>query len=190
MNFICKDDAAEADSIYSGRNYSLNMIKHISRRNVNFHKAISEIEDRFLDQADKDFLTMIMDSMLQGKTVTVKKVQQSSFPKVEAREDAKVLLSTQDKENVLSIFEMFGGQHQRGHIEKVYLANGKDMERTLDLFLSGNAPPEATDELHVIIEPKDHKQAVDTTFSELQQQKKKKDLRQYVLKEYSGILGD
>ena len=54
----------------------------------------------------------------------------------------------------MSIFEMFGGEHNKQIIEKVYLNNNRDMEITLDLFLTGSVPKETEDELHVIIEQK------------------------------------
>jgi len=46
---------------------------------------------------------------------------------------------------------MFGGQHNRLLIEKVYCQNEKNMEVTLDIFLTGNIPDEK-EELHVIID--------------------------------------
>ena len=54
----------------------------------------------------------------------------------------------------MSIFEMFGGEHNKKSIEKVYINNNRDMEITLDLFLTGSVPKESEDELRVIIEQK------------------------------------
>ena len=45
---------------------------------------------------------------------------------------------------------MFGGQHQKPFIEKVYMDNGKEMEIVLEMFLSGNIPKEEQD-IQVII---------------------------------------
>ena len=47
---------------------------------------------------------------------------------------------------------MLAGSQSRPHIEKIYLANGKDIEKTIDLFLSGNVPEEEKEELHILIE--------------------------------------
>mgnify|MGYP001137420328 CR=1 FL=1 len=48
---------------------------------------------------------------------------------------------------------MFGGEHNRQLIEKIYLKNDRNMEVTLDIFLTGNIPSES-EELHVIIDQK------------------------------------
>jgi len=75
------------------------------------------------------------------------------------------------------------------------------MELTLDLFLTGNIPKEEADELHVIIEKKPDEESkssifsgnqsrfIDTTPNQIQQQKKKQDLKKYLMEEYSDILG-
>lgn len=70
------------------------------------------------------------------------------------------------------------------------MQQGKDMEKTIDLFLSGNAPAEEKPELHVIIEEQtqNHRSKIDTTSSQIQETKKKEDLKQYFMKEYSDIL--
>jgi hypothetical protein len=82
---------------------------------------------------------------------------------------------------------MFDGVHNKHLIEKVYLQNGRNMEFTLDLFLTGNVPKEE-DELQVTIQEKEETK-VEVTPTLIQQNKKKLDLKQYVLQEYSGILG-
>lgn len=78
---------------------------------------------------------------------------------------------------------MFGGQHTKNLIEKVYCQNEKNMELTLDIFLTGNIPNEK-EELHVIIDKE-----IDMPISEIKTVKKKEDLRKYILSEYGGILG-
>lgn len=88
---------------------------------------------------------------------------------------------------------MFGGQHNKQFVEQVYLSNSKEMEMTLDMFLTGNLPKEGG-ELHVIIEKEketsDQKaDTIDTTYDQIQEQKKKSDLKKYILSEYGGILG-
>jgi hypothetical protein len=57
------------------------------------------------------------------------------------------------------------------------------MEVTLDIFLTGNIPKE-DEELHVIIDQK-----IDVPISQISTEKKKKDLKKYILAEYGGILG-
>lgn len=60
-------------------------------------------------------------------------------------------MSQQDKTNILQIFEMFDGKHNRQFIEKIYLANDRSLEITLELFLTDNVPKEEG-ELHVVIQ--------------------------------------
>ena len=60
------------------------------------------------------------------------------------------------------------------------------------MFLSGAVPKEE-DDVQIVIEDtkKSNKEAakIDTTQSALEQAKRKEDLRQYVLDEYKGLLG-
>lgn len=109
------------------------------------------MEDRFLANQDKDFLLMILDSMKKGHKVEVKKIKQIYEAPVASITASN--LSMQDKNNILQIFEMFGGEHNRNLIEKIYIQNSKNMEVTLDIFLTGNIPKE-NEELHVIIDQK------------------------------------
>lgn len=66
------------------------------------------------------------------------------------------------------------------------------MEKTLDLFLSGNVPKEG-EELRVIIEEKKGsdftEKKIETSVNQIQMEKKKQDLKQYLMNEYSDILG-
>ena len=55
-------------------------------------------------------------------------------------EPASEKLNVQDKEHVKNIYEMFGEQHDRQFISKVYLQNNKDFEKTLNQFLTGDLP--------------------------------------------------
>jgi len=87
------------------------MIKQICKREVNILKSVAEIEDRFLSQADKDFLEMIVGSMVKGRGVQVKKI--NAVKQETSKNDHKTLLSQQDKDNVMSIFEMFGGTYNK-----------------------------------------------------------------------------
>jgi hypothetical protein len=65
-NFINSDYEG---AIYQGKNYGISFIKKISARNVNISGAIKSVEDRFLSGPDKDFLLMIIESMLKGSKV-------------------------------------------------------------------------------------------------------------------------
>lgn len=59
------------------------------------------------------------------------------------------------------------------------------------MFLSGAVPKEE-DDIQIVVEDTKKSKGeakIDTTQSALEQAKRKEDLRQYVLDEYSGILG-
>lgn len=47
---------------------------------------------------------------------------------------------------------MLGGSFKKEMIEKVYIQNEKNVEKVIDLFLTGQISQEAEPELHVIIE--------------------------------------
>jgi hypothetical protein len=53
---------------------------------------------------------------------------------------------------------MFDGKHHKQFVEKIYIANSRSLEITLDLFLSDNLPKEEG-ELHVIIQEDENKSA-------------------------------
>jgi hypothetical protein len=57
---------------------------------------------------------------------------------------------------------MFNGDHKRPFIEKMYLMNEKNFERTLDQFLTGNIPKD--NELQIITT--DAKKKVDENSKE------------------------
>jgi hypothetical protein len=54
--------------------------------------------------------------------------------------------------NVQQVFEMLGGSFKKELVEKVYIQNEKNVEKVIDMFLSGQINQEAEPELHVIIE--------------------------------------
>ena len=87
---------------------------------------------------------------------------------------------------------MLGGTHDRKMIEQIYLANDKNVEVVIDKFLSGQVPQESEPELHVVIEKsgtENKKEKVESTsYNQIQQQKKKEDIKSYLLREYSNIL--
>jgi dsDNA-specific endonuclease/ATPase MutS2 len=77
-------------------------------------------------------------------------------------------LSSQDRQNIQQLFEMFGAERSRQFIENFYVARDKKMEVVLDLFLSGSIPEEKED-LRVIIEDQGRDkstahQKIDTTY--------------------------
>ena len=74
INFIrsMNDNGADANdhdqelTLYKGKNYSTSLIKNVCRRGIDLQKAITELEERFMDTPDKDFLLMIINSMVKG----------------------------------------------------------------------------------------------------------------------------
>lgn len=121
---------------------------------------------------DRDFLLQILQSVNKGQLIQVK---QNRTEAVKAKQvaDKAGPLSLQDKENIKSIFDMFGGAHPKGYVEQVYLANSKDTEKTLDMFLTGRGLPKSAAETELVVEVKP---AV------------KVDARAYVLDEFKDIL--
>jgi hypothetical protein len=47
---------------------------------------------------------------------------------------------------------MMGGEHSKAYVEKIYLANGKDTESVINLFLTGSVPKEQDNKIHVVVE--------------------------------------
>ena len=94
-------------------------------------------------------------------------------------------LTLQDKENIKSIHDMFGGQHGKAYVEQVYFMTGKDTEKTLDMFLTGaGLPKPATDsELVLEVKSRQKEEVINTAKSG-----PSKDLRAYVLDEFKEIL--
>jgi len=78
INFIChyatKDDEdpeiidIKEGGIYKGKNYSLKLIKKLTERGLDLETPISFIEDRFLPDGEKDYLLMIVASLLNKQT--------------------------------------------------------------------------------------------------------------------------
>lgn len=77
INFINYDEDSQPsqDGLYSARNYSTNLVRQLFKRGVNIKQGISDLEERFMSESDKDFLLMIVDSMQQGQHVQIKKVR-------------------------------------------------------------------------------------------------------------------
>ena len=73
INFMCQE--SESEGLYSGKNYALNLLRHVMKLGVDLRNAIEIMEDRYLSDQDKDFLLMIIDSMRKGQKVQVKKIK-------------------------------------------------------------------------------------------------------------------
>jgi len=52
----------------------------------------------------------------------------------------KEQLNVQDKENLSSLMEMLGADFEREVVEALYNQNQKNMEKTLDQFLTNQVP--------------------------------------------------
>ena len=50
-------------------------MRQLIKRGVNFRTGIRGFEDRFMSEADKEFLIMIVDSMHRGQKVQIKTVK-------------------------------------------------------------------------------------------------------------------
>ena len=61
-------------------------------------------------------------------------------------------MSTKDVNDIKNIVEMMGGEHSKPYVEKIYLANGKDTEAVINLFLTGSVPKEQENKIHVVVE--------------------------------------
>ena len=104
-------------------------------KNTNLIAAINSMDDRFIDEQDKQFLTMILNSLNNGQAIKVEKPT--------APQKTNTTWSQQDRENLKSIGSMFD-QHSRTLIEQVYLEQNKDLEKALDCFLTNNLPKPET----------------------------------------------
>ena len=84
-------------------------------------QGIKDLEQRFLSESDKDFLNMIIQSIMKGQRVQVKKIkalQQERAPNILNKQNANskgqenhILnpnLSNKDKENIKNIHELMG----------------------------------------------------------------------------------
>lgn len=50
-------------------------MRQLIKRGVSFKSGIRSFEDRFMSEADKEFLIMIVDSMHRGQKVQIKTVK-------------------------------------------------------------------------------------------------------------------
>ena len=68
--------------------------------------AIHNIEDRFMDESDKQMCLLILKSLAKGQTINVSKVGGSK--KSEAK-DSGVLITPNDKDHIKQIHELLAG---------------------------------------------------------------------------------
>ena len=68
--------------------------------------AIHNIEDRFMDESDKQMCLLILKSLAKGQTINVSKVGGSK--KSEAK-DYGVLITPNDKDQIKQIHELLAG---------------------------------------------------------------------------------
>ncbi len=111
----------------------LNHQKSMNEFSLDLVGAISSIEDRFLDESEKQTCMTILKSLARGQTVNVTKHQTGAQP-IASKNDK---LNPVDKDNLKQINDFLGGSFPRTQIEQVYLQNNKNLEMTLDQFLSG-----------------------------------------------------
>ena len=94
------------------------------------------IEDRFIEDHERNFIMTILESLSKGQQVMVRKITR---PKADLTiKEAKLNLA--EKENLNSLVQMFEGEHDRKVIEKIFLKNDKDQAKAVEDLLSGNIP--------------------------------------------------
>lgn len=104
---------------------------------IDLHSSVDAIEDRFLPD-DKPMILMILESLMKGQKIQVQKikaVQQQIHSKTSSEQ-----LTIQDKENINNIYEMIDKKQTKLFIESLYVKNSKNLEVTLDQFLTNNIP--------------------------------------------------
>ena len=95
-------------------------------------------------------------------------------------------MKIQDRENIKNIFDMFNGQHSKQLIETLYVKNGKNFEKTLEQFLTGNIPK---DEYKVVVIPEPTAQTthmIDTSSVVSKPDVKSDLLQSYMLGSFEG----
>lgn len=100
-------------------------------------------------------------------------------------------LNPQDKENIKSVMEMFGTEHDQAYIKRVYLMNNRNLEKTIDNFCSGELPAKDSEPQLAMIETApvtSTSTMIDTGAQHLASSNDQKDLRSYVLDEYKEML--
>ena len=124
------------------------------KQGLQLSQGIEALEQRFLSEGDKDFLNVIIDSILKGQRVQVKKIRalqqelahtQNAKSKGPENHILNPNLSTKDKENIKQIHVMFAEEYSRKHVERIYVTYGRDFQQILEMFVSGSVPKEEAD---------------------------------------------
>ena len=68
--------------------------------------AIHYLDDRFLDEEDKQMCLIILKSLAKGQSVSIKRTDEV-HPKGTSAQDQGITLTPQDKENLKQIVDMF-----------------------------------------------------------------------------------
>lgn len=92
-------------------------------------------------------------------------------------------LTIQDKENINSIFEMIDKKQTKQFIESLYVKNGKNLEITLDQFLTNNIPK---DEYKVVRIDTDFIDTSSHTTPAVSKKDNSELLKQYMLGQFEG----
>ena len=129
LNFISSDKETSL-GLYSGKNYSIPLLKSLMKKGLKLRDGIRELEDRFMYEDEKDLLLIVLDS-------------------IESRQPQKIKLQAPAKRKA----------EDAGDLKDVQL----------------------------IVESKEETREVG--INSIQQEKKRLDLRQYVMAEYSNVLG-
>ena len=113
----------------------LALIRHLLK-SIDLRGTIDMIEDRFIEDHERNFIMTILESLSKGQQVMVRKITR---PKADLTiKEAKLNLA--EKENLNSLVQMFEGEHDRKVIEKIFLKNDKDQAKAVEDLLSGNIP--------------------------------------------------
>jgi hypothetical protein len=113
----------------------LALIRHLLK-SIDLRGAIDMIEDRFIEDHERNFIMTILESLSKGQQVMVRKITR---PKAD-RTIKEAKLNLAEKENLNSLVQMFEGEHDRKVIEKIFLKNDKDQAKAVEDLLSGNIP--------------------------------------------------
>jgi len=71
--------------------------------------AIHNIEDRFMDESDKQMCLLILKSLAKGQTINVSKVGGTVPSKKSEAKDSGVLITPNDKDQIKQIHELLAG---------------------------------------------------------------------------------
>ena len=121
------------------------------------------------------------------------KVPAQNNSKATNQQEASSKFTPQDKDNIKNILDMMGDRFERSYIQKVYLMNNKEFERTLDMFLTDNLPEvDAKPQLTIIETAPNQSSMINTSNSNSNFVQgsgvNQVDMRSYVLDQYKEAL--